>query len=323
MIHRRSFTALLGALALPAVPAWAAGFPEKAVRLIVPYAAGGPTDVVGRVLAEGLSAIWGQQVYVENKAGASGVLGVRALTASPPDGYNLMFTASAAFVIYPAMIEKPPYDSVTDFTAISSISYSDLILVVNERLPVNDVDELIAYIRAHPGKVSYASAGIGAVNHIGGELFRRLTQTDIVHIPYKGDAPAIVDLLSGDVTMSFMSSQLAIPQIRAGKLKPLAVSSKTRMAGLPKVPTMMEAGVKDFDLRAWNALVGPANMPPELVQQINAAVVKAMDHPDVKARLADLGLVVDTSTADAFAQRLKTETLRWRAFIKSAGIKAE
>jgi tripartite-type tricarboxylate transporter receptor subunit TctC len=322
MMNRRS-ALMFAALAMGGLPAFAAAYPDKPVQLIVPYAAGGPTDLVARLLADGLSEIWKERVYVVNKPGASGLLGVQTLTASPPDGYNLMLSASAAFVIYPALFDKAPYDSIHDFTALSKISYSDLILVVRSDLPVHDVKELIAYVRAHPGKVSYGSAGIGALNHVGGELFRKLTGTDIQHIPYKGDAPVINDLVNGDVTMSFLSSQLAIPQIKAGQFKALAVTGPTRVEGLDDVPTMMESGLKDFNLRAWNAVVGPKGMPPALVHQINAAIVQAMARPGVKARLADLGLAVETGTPEAFSEQLRTESAKWRSFVKSAGIKLD
>jgi tripartite-type tricarboxylate transporter receptor subunit TctC len=328
MTNRRAALRILGSAAalgsgLPFRLAWSASdadFPDKAVQLIVPYAAGGPTDLIGRVLADGLTQNWPERVYVVNRPGASGDIGVQALLATPPDGYNLMLSASAGYVIYPALFATPPYDSVRDFTALSTIAYSDLVLVVRTDLPVTDLAQFVAYIKAHPGQVSYGSAGIGALNHVGGALFARSTGTDLQHIPYKGDAPVIVDLLNGNVTMSFLSSQLAIQQIQAGKLKPLAVTGAERMTALPDVPTMMEAGVRDFNLRAWNGLVGPAGMASDLVVKINQAIGVAMNRPEVKARLAGLGLVVQTSSPQAFADQLRSESARWRTFIKSAGI---
>ncbi|MGE4336953.1 MAG: Bug family tripartite tricarboxylate transporter substrate binding protein [Pigmentiphaga sp.] len=298
----------------------AQGYPEKSVRMIVPYPAGGPTDVTARSLAAHLSELWKQSVYVENKPGATGSIGARDAINSKPDGYTLLLTASAALVLYPSMIDNPPFDVNADFTPITSLSYSDLVLVVNSKLRVNSVQELIAYGREHPGEMFFGSAGNGAVNHVAGELFNRSAELNVTHVPYKGDGLALNDLLAGQVTMSFMSAQLALPQIQAGSLKALAVAGGTRMAALPEVPTMKEAGVPDFELRAWNGLLGPAGMETEVVQTINNGVIRVMSDATVRQQLSSLGFTIDTSTPEAFAERLRNESARWDAFIHAANI---
>jgi tripartite-type tricarboxylate transporter receptor subunit TctC len=221
--------------------AWAcaasAEYPEKPVRMIVPYPAAGAADIAARIIAERLAERWKQPVVVENRPGATGVIGVQALMASPPDGYTLILHATAGFTIYPASAKKPVYDPLKDMTPITPVAYSVLVAVVPASLPVNDMKAFLDYARKNPGKLSYGSAGIGAMNHIGMELLKLRAGLDLAHVPYKGDAPVVADMLNGNVTFSLLSSNVAIPQVRAGKLKGLAVTSRTRAESVPELPT--------------------------------------------------------------------------------------
>ncbi len=321
-MHRTLRNILVGALCCLAAAAQAQ-YPAKAVKIIVPYPAGGPLDTVARLVAAKLADKWKQPVVVDNKPGATGVIGTQALMASPPDGYTLMLHATAGLTIYQALAKAPAYDTLKDLTPISPASYSPLILVVNRGMAVDSVKGLIDHIKANPGKLSYGTAGIGAVNHVGMELFKRRTGTDVVHVPYKGDAPAIADLINGNVTMGFMSASLAIPQIRGGKLKALAITSRTRAESMPDLPTMIEAGLPDFELRAWNAFVGPAGLPRDLVMRINHDLVEVSADPAIRTRFAELGLVADSSTPEALVERIRAEIGEWRAVVKGAKIVAE
>ena len=289
----------------------------------MPYPAGGSIDMVARVVAEKLTERWKQPVVVDNKPGATGVIGTQALIASAPDGYTLMLHATAGLTVYQALAKAPVYDTLKDLTPISPASYSPLILVVNRSVAADSVKSLIDYIKANPGRLTYATAGIGAVNHVGMELFKRRTGTDIAHVPYKGDSPAIADLINGNVTMGFMSASLAIPQIRGGKLKGLAVTSRVRAEAMRELPTMIEAGLPDFELRAWNAFVGPAGLPRDLVVRINQALVEISTDASVRARFAELGLVADSSTPEALVERIRAEIESWRVVVKGANIVAE
>jgi tripartite-type tricarboxylate transporter receptor subunit TctC len=322
-MHRSIRNLVLGALCLFAAGAAHAQYPNKPVRVIVPYPAGGALDLIGRVLAEKLSDRWKQPVVVDNKPGATGAIGTQALMASAPDGYTLLLHATAGLTISQALLKSPPYDTLRDLTSISSIAYSPMILVVNRSVPADSVKSLIDHLKANPGRLSYATAGIGAVNHVGMELFKRRTGTDITHVPYKGDSAAMGDLLSGNVALAFMSANLAIPQIRAGKLKALAVTSRVRAEALRELPTMIEAGLPDFELRSWNAVMGPAGLPRDIVMRVNQALVEIGADPGVRARFAELGLVSDTSTPEALAERIRAEIESWRAVVKGANIVAE
>jgi tripartite-type tricarboxylate transporter receptor subunit TctC len=301
----------------------AAGFPERPVKVVVAYAAGGAVDAIGREMAAGLSALWGQPVVVENRPGATGSVGAQAVLSAPPDGYTLLLTASAPVALVPALTAKPPHDFLSEFVPITTVASWDLILVVHPSLPVNDVKGLIALAKSSGKELTYASAGNGAVNHIAGAVFAKKSGVDMVHIPYKGDGPALTDLLAGRVTMSFLSAQVALPQIKAGKLKALAIAGPSRLPLLPDVPTMVEAGMKDFEFSAWTGLFGPASMPAAIAQDIQAAVGRAMNQEPVRNRLLQTGSVVQTSTSSAFAQRIRREIAKWRSFAQLTGIKAD
>jgi tripartite-type tricarboxylate transporter receptor subunit TctC len=308
---------------LAAGTAGAAGFPDRPVKLVVAYPAGGAVDAIGRELATSLSGVWGQPVVVENRPGATGSVGAQAVLSAPPDGYTLLLTASAPVALVPALAAKPPHDFLSEFVPITTVATWDLILVVQPSLPVNDVKGLIALAKSSGNQLTYASAGNGAVNHIAGAVFAKMSGADMVHIPYKGDGPAVTDLLAGRVTMSFLSSQVALPQIKAGRLKALAIAGPSRLPVLPEVPTMVEAGVKDFEFSAWTGLFGPASMPAPIVQDVQVAVARAMNRDDVRNRLLETGSLVQTSTSGLFAQRIRREIAKWRSFVQLTGIKAD
>jgi tripartite-type tricarboxylate transporter receptor subunit TctC len=316
----RSLLAVLAALL--AFPAFA-DYPEKPVRIVVPYAAGGPTDTVARVIAERLAERWKQQVIVENKPGAAGVIGVQAVLASPADGYTLLLHATSGLTIYQALQKTPAYDTLRDLTPISKASFSPLVLVAHPSMPFSDVKSLLAYAKQNSGKLAFASAGIGALNHIGGELLKLQTGADMVHVPYKGDAPAVADLLNGNVPIAFLSSNLALPQVEAGKLKGLAVTSAARIDAAPSLPTMIEAGLPEFELTAWNAFLGPAGLPRAIVDKVNGDLVDALGRQETRKRLAELGLTTKSGSPDELANDIRNEIAKWRAVVASARIQPE
>ena len=315
--------ALLAAAAMAWAAQASAQFPGRPVHLVVPYAAGGSADQVARYLAEKLTERWKQPVVVDNKPGASGAIGVEAVIASPPDGHTLLLHAAAGLAIYQAVRRQPAFDTLRDLAPITAVVNSPLILVVNRSLPVDDVKGLLEYVRKNPGKVSYGSAGPGAMNHVGMELLKLRTGLEMVHVPYKGDAPVVVDLLNGTLTLSFLSSNLAIAQIKGGKMKGLAVSTRNRSEAIPELPTMAEAGFPDFDLKAWSGLLGPRAMPPDVVAKINAAVVEILNEPGTKRRMLESGFTVDPTTPEQFRDRIRGEIEMWRSVVTRAHIPLE
>jgi tripartite-type tricarboxylate transporter receptor subunit TctC len=297
-----------------------AQYPDKPVRMIVPYPAAGAADFAARIMAERFADRWKQPVVVENRPGATGVIGVQALMASPPDGYTLMLHATAGLTIYPATAKKPVYDTLKDLTPISPVAYSVLVAVVPASQPASDMKGFLDFAKKNPGKLSYGSAGIGAMNHIGMELLKLRAGLDIAHVPYKGDSLVIADMLNGNVSVSLMSSNVAIPQIRAGKLKGLAVTSRTRADSVPELPTMIEAGVADFELKPWNGIIGPGGLPRDIVLKVNRDATEILGQPEVRKRLAELGFVADPAPPEAMAERIRTETEMWRGLVKRTNL---
>jgi tripartite-type tricarboxylate transporter receptor subunit TctC len=300
----------------------ASGFPERPVRIVVPFAAGGAADTLGRELAARLSEVWSRPVVVENRPGATGAIGAQAVQSAAADGHTLLLTASAPVVLVPALAGRRS-EFLSDFTPISTVAAWDLILVSNPSVPVKDVKQLMGYAKTAGSSLSYASAGNGAVNHVAGAVLARMAGVDMVHVPYNGDGPGMADLLSGRVTLSFLSSQVALPQVRSGKLNALAVAGPARLPTLGDVPTMVESGFKEFEFRAWVGLFGPKGLPAPVQQEIQGAVAGAMNQDTVRARLQQTGSAVDTSSSAAFAERIQRETEKWRYFSQMTGIKGE
>ncbi|MBI3514630.1 MAG: tripartite tricarboxylate transporter substrate binding protein [Proteobacteria bacterium] len=295
--------ATLAALALLAVaPAAAQSYPSRAIRIVVAFPPGGTVDTLGRLLAAKLQEAWGQPAVVDNRAGAGGNLGAD---------------------IVATLYKKLPYDVARDVSYIGLIGTTPNVMVVNPSVPATTVAEFIAYAKANPGKLNYASQGNGTTSHLGAELLRIRAGIDIVHVPYKGTAPALNDLLAGNVDMMFDNLVSSLPQIRAGTLRALAMGSARRAPTLPDVPTLIESGFPDFESTAWFAMVAPARTPPDIVAKLNTTVVAALRQPEVSARLDDLGAATIASTPDVLAAKIRTEIARWAAVIKAAKITLE
>jgi tripartite-type tricarboxylate transporter receptor subunit TctC len=301
----------------------AAGWPDHPIRVVVPYAPAGPVDLVTRLVGEKLGARFGQSFVVENKPGANGAIGVQSVIASPPDGYTLLLHASAGVTIYQAVMKQPAFDTLRDLTPISLVCYFDLILCANPALPFRTVKEFVAYAKANPGKLSYGTAGVGAMNHVGAEWFKSMAGIDIVHVPYRGDAPVAADLAAGVLGVAFVSSNVSIPLIRTGKLNALAVPSRHRIAVLPDVPTMAEAGYPDFDLQPWAALFGPAGLDKSIVSSLDGALTQILTEPDVVQRLAGLSMTAAATTPEQLAAVIGKSITLWKGVAAKAKIAVE
>jgi tripartite-type tricarboxylate transporter receptor subunit TctC len=300
----------------------AQGWPQKPVRMVIPYPAGGPTDVLGRIVASKLPEVLGQAVVIDNKPGASGQIGASDVAKSAPDGYTLLTNASI-HVINPHVYSKPLVDAVREFTPIALIGIVPLVMVVPSSQPARDVKEFIAWAKANPGKVNFASSSAASAPHLAGEHFKQVTGIDMQHVPYKGSAPALADLAGGQVQLMFDSMPSSMGFIRGGKLKVLAVSNPKRVGALPNVPTMIEAGVADFDLGTWYGIWGPAGLPRELVAKLNADIVKVVGLADTREKLAALGAEPSAYSADEFAAFNRRELERWGKIVRAANIKLD
>ena len=302
--------------------AGAQGWPSRPVRLVVPFAAGGSTDIVARVVGQKLSEALGQPVVVDNRPGASTQIGTEIVARSPPDGYTLLVTP-APFTVNPTLFRKLPYDPQNDFTPILLINTTPLVTVVNPRVPATTVKELVALARARPGQLNFGSSGTGGSNHLAGELFNAMAGVKMLHIPYKGNAPALTDLVGGHVDVVFNGVTSAIALIRGGKLRALSVTSAKRSGVLPDVPTMDEAGLKGFEATAWNGLTGPAKLPREIVTRLHAEIVKILATADLREKLRADGSDPVGSSPEEFTRYLRTETEKWAKVIRMAGVKQE
>ncbi|ARP79623.1 LacI family transcriptional regulator [Bordetella genomosp. 8] len=313
----------LGALCVGPLAAAAQTFPDHAVRIVVPFPPGGTTDILARMLGNALGAEWKQPVVIENKPGASGTIFSEQLARTPADGYTLMVTATH-HVINPALYKNLRYDSKADFTPIAQVAAVPNVLVVNtdfaERNRIDTAADLVAYAKANPGKVNFGSAGTGGANHLSGELFKSMTGVSMVHIPYKGAAPALNDLLGGQIPVMFDSVPGVLQHIRAGKLRALGVTSLTRSAALPDVPTLDEAGIKGFEATAWFGLYAPGNMDPKLTAKLSHDVLAALNTPAIKEQFAQQGAVPGTMKQPEFARFVAAEMDKWAKVIDDAHI---
>lgn len=315
---------IAGAVALlTGASARAAGYPERPIRLVVPFPPGGPTDVVGRIVAAQLTEVIGQQVIVDNKAGAGGNVGTEVVAKSKPDGYTLLLGTAATHGINVSLYQHLEYDPVKDFAPIALTGQNPMVLLVPPAMP-GTVKELIAKLKAEPGKWSYASSGNGTTNHLGGELFKKRTGVDVVHVPYRGSGPALQDLLAGRVAFMFDSFGTSLEYIKSGKLRALGVMAVKRSAADPDVPTMAEAGMPDFIGATWNVVVAPAGTPQPIVDRLNAAVNKALKDPKTAQRMVQAGIdTVDDSTPASTAAFIKSEIAKWRDLVKLADAKVD
>ena len=320
------FERALACLALCLAAAWPAGaqqpYPSKPIRIVVPYPPGGFNDTLGRTLAEKFQKAWGQTVLVDNKPGANTVIGTDAVAKAAPDGYTLLVVAFP-FAVTPSLIRNLPYDTLRDFAPVALCAQSPNILVVNPELPVKSVGELIAAAKSKPDALSYASTGNGSSNHISMELFKTLAGVKLVHVPYKGSAPAVVDLLGGQVQVMFDNAPNVMPQVRAGKLRALAQSGPKRSAVAPDLPTVAEAGVPGYEVTVWFGLVAPAGTPREVVDKLNAEVLKILALPDVRERFLALGVEPLGSTPEEFGTHIRAQMDKWAKVVRDAGVKAE
>ena len=330
MIDRRSFlqATLVGAAAAASLELAQAqpDYPNKPVRIVVGFPAGGGTDVFARVVAQGLSAVLGQPLVIDNKAGAGGVLASQSMQQTPPDGYTLLVGSTSTQVIAPLLYSKRPY-TTADFTPVAHLASVGIVLVAHPNAPFNSVAEMVAYARARPGQLNYASGGNGVTNHLAMELVKARTGSFLVHIPYRGSAPALIDVMSGQVPVMFDSIAASGPQIRAGKVKALGIAGLSRMDVLPGVPTISESGaaigLKDFDAPGWVALYGPKGLPPAVVSRLQAAVAQALAAPDVAQRFGAAGGVPRYLDAAALNSYEQAETRKWGEAVNYSGARLD
>ncbi|APX74699.1 Argininosuccinate lyase [Achromobacter insolitus] len=326
MKYRAVVTAMMaGVLGMAAGGAvLASGYPSKPVRVIVPYVAGGAADITARVIAQKLSVSMGATFVVENKPGANGMIGTDFVAKAAPDGYTLLLDASGPLVVNPSLYKKTPYDPVADLAPISQITSYQYVLVVPQQSPIRSVDDLIAAARAKPGQVSYGSAGVGAGGHLAGELLAVTTQTQLAHIPYKGNAQALTDVLGGQLSFTFDTVVTATPHLRSGKLRGYAVTGPRRAPGLPDIPTMEELGYKDFVVTQFQGLLAPAGTDPAILSRLHEEVVKAARQPDVIQKLqTEGGNEIVAGTPQEFARLIQEDLQRYRKLIADAHVQAE
>ncbi len=301
----------------------AQSWPNRPIRVISPFAPGGGADITTRAIAQKLSPALGQQVLVDNRGGAGGMLGVELAAKSPPDGYTLVLGTIGPIAINPSLISKMPYHPIKDLAPISQAAVAVNVLVVHPSLPVKSVKELIAVAKSRPADLNYGSSGSGAADHLAGELFNSMVKVKMAHIPYKGGAPAMLDLMSGNVQLVFSTYSTAAAAIDAKRVRPLAVTGIARFDGMPELPTMAEAGLKGFEVSNWYGMFAPAGTPKDIIARLNVEIVKALAMPDVKKRLLDSGIIATSSSPEAFAAYIETETAKWAKVIREANIKGE
>src|SRR5262245_53552291 len=315
--------AAAAALAVFSAGALAQAYPNKPVRMIVGFPPGGGTDVVARVISAKVQEWWGQAVTVENRPGATGTIGADVVAKSPPDGYTLIMGHVNSTGIAPNLFPKLPYDPIKDFAAVSYVGYVPNVLAVHPSINAKTVKELVALLKAQPGKLNYASSGNGSTQHLAGEMFKQLTGTVIVHVPYKGSGDAIKDLLAGVVAMNFDTMPPVMPHIQAGKLRGLAISTPKRLSQLPDVPTFLEEGITGFDVANWYGIMAPGGTPREIVAKLNADANKAMQVPEVRQRLEAVGTQLNEQSAPQFEAYMKAEVAKYAKLLKDIGIKIE
>jgi tripartite-type tricarboxylate transporter receptor subunit TctC len=326
MFMRRTLVTIIATglvLALQAGPVAAQGFPAKPVRMIIGFAAGGTTDLVGRLVAQRLGDSWGQTVVVENRTGASGMIAAEAVAKAPADGYTLLVTPQTSLAVAPALYGKAPYDATRDFTPITLMGSTPTIMVVNPAFPAKTFAEFVELAKKSGVPLAYGSGGIGSSPHMAGELLSAQLGIRMTHIPYKGESPALTDTMGGQVPIMFGNISVAVPHIKSGKLRALASTGAARSPLLPDVPTVAESGLKDFSIATWFGLLGPAGMPADLVARIQRDVARVLASPDIRNRLVDLGVDIVANSPEEFSAYLRTEIVRYAKVIKDAGIKPE
>ena len=315
-------TALTGMLLVTGGDALAQAYPSRPVRIISIFPPGGGNDILCRAVAQKLTENLKQQVIVENRPGANGIIGTEAAARSAPDGYTITLIPSG-HAVNASLYRKLPFDSVKDFTPITLAGSSPLVVALHPSVPVKSIKELVALARARPGQINYGTAGVGSSGHLAGALFESMTGTTLAHIPYKGMSLAVTDVIGGQVYMTFGTSLSVVPHVRSGRLRALAVTGAQRSPALPDLPTVAESGVPGYEASLWYGFVGPARLPAEIVQRLNAEIAAALAAPEVRERLASQGVDARSSTADEFARLLVSDLDRWAKVVQRLGLRAE
>jgi tripartite-type tricarboxylate transporter receptor subunit TctC len=313
---------LVIAFALLPLVATAQPYPAKPIRIIVNFPAGGVADIYARIIGAKVQESWGQPIVVENRTGGGGNIGADAVAKSAPDGYTLNMSAIGPHAVNVSLFSKMPYDPVKDFAAIALVLEAEGLLVLHPTVPANNVSELIAYARANPGKLTFASAGPGTASHLAGELFKTMAKVDMLHIPYKGNVPAITDLLAGQTSLLFATMPTVLPHAKAGKLRAVATLGSERSAATPELPTIGET-LKGFEVNNWIGLFAPAGTPPEVVRRWNVEVMRVMQSPDIQARLPVDGARFTLNTPEQFAAFVKSEITKWAPVVKASGARVD
>lgn len=303
--------------------AFAQAYPSKPIRLIVPFPPGGGNDVIARVVGQKLSERFGQPVIIDNRAGSNGIIGLQALAQAAPDGYTIGVGAAGPMAVNPSLYEKLSYDPVRDFAPITNMVIFPLLLVTHPSLPAKNMRELIALATAKPGQIFYASPGNGNSGHLAGELFNSLAKVNTTHVPYKGQGPAVTDLLGGQVQMLYSSIPSVLPYVQQGRLNALAVGSAQRLSSLPNIPTIAESGVPGYEAYSWVGMIAPANTPKEIVTRLNREIVDILKQKDVEEKLNQQGAIPVGDTPEQFSSYITAEIKKWGAVVKSANIKVD
>ncbi|MDB5862431.1 MAG: hypothetical protein JWO70_237 [Betaproteobacteria bacterium] len=325
MIKPLKHAAALALAALAFVPAalHAQAYPSKPIRLIVPFPPGGGVDFIGRIVGQKLTERLGQQVQIDNRAGANGIVGLEALKSAPPDGYTIAAASAGPLAVNPFIYAKLPHDTIRDFTHIANMVNFPLLLVAHPSLPVKNIKELVALARARPGQVSYSSPGSGNSAHLAAELFNSMAKTRILHVPYKGTAPAVVAVLSGEAQLTYSSIPSILPHVRSGRVRALGIGNAERIPSLPDFPTIAESGLPGFEAYAWGGMIGPAHMPAPIVQRLSREINEVLRQKDVADRMLAEGTVPTPSSPEEFTAYIRAELKKWGDVVKMAGIRAE
>jgi len=310
-------------LALLAGQAAAQSYPAKAIRLIVPFSPGGPADMLARPLGQGFTESWGQQVLIDHRAGAGGILAAEILAKAPADGYTIMITTPGIAAVNPGLHAKLPYDTLRDFAGVTNAVASANIMVVHPSLPAATVTDVIRIARSRPGQMSYASAGNGSASHLGTELFKTMAKVNIVHVPYKGAAPGVTDLMGGHVQLMIIGIPVALPQVKAGKLKGIGVTTRTRSVAAPEIPTLNESGLPGYEVLNWYGVLAPIRTPRDVVAKLQGEIRRILFAPDMKSRMQAQGMDPVANSPEEFDAYIRTELGRWTKVVRDAGIKPD
>lgn len=322
-ILKKAFNGLFVVATILTSAAFAQSYPDKPIRMIVPFPPGGGNDVIARFVARKLSARLGQSIVIENKAGANGIVGLTSVMQAAPDGYTLGIVAAGPMAVNPSLYDKLPYNPVTDFSPITNMVNYPLLLVTHPSVPAKTMRELLALAKDKPGSLFYASPGSGNSGHLAGELLNSLAKVNIVHVPYKGQGPATADLLAGQVQMLFSSIPSVLPMVQQGRLNAIAIGSAERLSSLPNIPTLAESGVPGYEAYSWIGIAGPANTPKDIIAKLNKEIVDILKEKEAMEELLRQGAIPVADTPEHFANYIKEEMAKWGAIVKSANIKAD